>query len=163
MEVASSVRPLPHFDYVPTTGCEPSHRHTPYRVDAQRSRRPNSGRPAKSTVTWTPYTTHSRHAAWFEKHEKTLRPWGKVSRRRCTPEHRSTRKRTRSPPSGDVFSSRLTMEVLASYKETSKQPESTTFSVFNHWWNKWQSVDPQDLYLRTRSHGPCLLFLSGFG
>ncbi|KAJ8426921.1 hypothetical protein Cgig2_010439 [Carnegiea gigantea] len=27
MEAATSARPLPHFDYVPTAGCEPSHRH----------------------------------------------------------------------------------------------------------------------------------------
>ncbi|KAJ8421741.1 hypothetical protein Cgig2_020902 [Carnegiea gigantea] len=26
MEAANSARPLPHFDYVPTAGCEPSHR-----------------------------------------------------------------------------------------------------------------------------------------
>ncbi|KAJ8430162.1 LOW QUALITY PROTEIN: hypothetical protein Cgig2_028048 [Carnegiea gigantea] len=29
MEAANSARPLPHFDYVPTTGCELSHRHVP--------------------------------------------------------------------------------------------------------------------------------------
>ncbi|KAJ8424154.1 hypothetical protein Cgig2_001616 [Carnegiea gigantea] len=29
MEASSSARPLPHFDYVPTTSCEPSHRHAP--------------------------------------------------------------------------------------------------------------------------------------
>ena len=29
MEVASYVQPLPYFDYVPTTGCEPSHWHAP--------------------------------------------------------------------------------------------------------------------------------------
>ncbi|KAJ8419798.1 LOW QUALITY PROTEIN: hypothetical protein Cgig2_030527 [Carnegiea gigantea] len=29
MEVASSVRPLPHFDYMPATGCKPSHRAAP--------------------------------------------------------------------------------------------------------------------------------------
>jgi len=29
MEVVNSVRPLPHFDYVYTTGYEPSHRHVP--------------------------------------------------------------------------------------------------------------------------------------
>ncbi|KAJ8426991.1 hypothetical protein Cgig2_033849 [Carnegiea gigantea] len=28
MEAASSPRPLPHFDYMPNTGCQPSHRHT---------------------------------------------------------------------------------------------------------------------------------------
>jgi len=27
MEAASFARPLPRFEYVPTTGCEPSHRH----------------------------------------------------------------------------------------------------------------------------------------
>ena len=27
LEAASSVRPLPRFEYVPTVGCEPSHRH----------------------------------------------------------------------------------------------------------------------------------------
>ncbi|KAJ8438999.1 hypothetical protein Cgig2_012995 [Carnegiea gigantea] len=29
VEAASSVRPLPRFEYVPTIGCEPSHRHDP--------------------------------------------------------------------------------------------------------------------------------------
>ena len=29
IEVVNSTRPLPTFDYVPTAGYEPSHRHTP--------------------------------------------------------------------------------------------------------------------------------------
>ncbi|KAJ8436289.1 hypothetical protein Cgig2_023340 [Carnegiea gigantea] len=29
MEAASSARPLPYFDYMPTTGCEPPYRHDP--------------------------------------------------------------------------------------------------------------------------------------
>ncbi|KAJ8444460.1 hypothetical protein Cgig2_024024 [Carnegiea gigantea] len=29
MEATNSARPLPHFDYMPTTGCEPSYRHVP--------------------------------------------------------------------------------------------------------------------------------------
>ncbi|KAJ8427550.1 hypothetical protein Cgig2_003113 [Carnegiea gigantea] len=29
VEAATFARPLPHFDYIPTTGCEPSHRHIP--------------------------------------------------------------------------------------------------------------------------------------
>ncbi|KAJ8436457.1 LOW QUALITY PROTEIN: hypothetical protein Cgig2_018590 [Carnegiea gigantea] len=31
MEAANSVRPLPTFDYVPTSGCEPSQTHVPVR------------------------------------------------------------------------------------------------------------------------------------
>ena len=29
MEAASPAKPLPHFDYVPNTGNEPSHKHVP--------------------------------------------------------------------------------------------------------------------------------------
>ncbi|KAJ8437658.1 hypothetical protein Cgig2_028596 [Carnegiea gigantea] len=90
MEAVNASRPLPHFDYMPTTGCEPSHQHTrePYphhlEKDQEASRSNRSGRPytgnidrraaaatqlsgypvqdqrAKSTTTSTPYATHSR-------------------------------------------------------------------------------------------------------
>ncbi|KAJ8435061.1 hypothetical protein Cgig2_015566 [Carnegiea gigantea] len=39
MEAASSTRPLPHFDYMPTTGCEPSHRYAPVASHGHRPQR----------------------------------------------------------------------------------------------------------------------------
>ncbi|KAJ8432365.1 hypothetical protein Cgig2_014984 [Carnegiea gigantea] len=110
MEAANSARPLPHFDYVPTTGCEPSHRqdrvssprqiereretsrsncsgrsHTKqyYRhVTARSSGRPIPGETAKSTTTSTPYATHSRRTAWLDEQEQTSKPRGETSGRR---------------------------------------------------------------------------------
>jgi len=104
MEVASSARPLPHFDYVPTTGYKLSHRHVPImshcqsdqvrevahlerdgrspgenrdrssRADALLSRRPSQERQAKSTTVSTPYATHSQRTAWFEEQGQTSKP-----------------------------------------------------------------------------------------
>ncbi|KAJ8441090.1 LOW QUALITY PROTEIN: hypothetical protein Cgig2_000351 [Carnegiea gigantea] len=82
IEAANSARPLPHFGYVPTAGCEPSHwereasrsnwggrpysghhdRHTTTAV--RQSDCPIQGETAKSTITSTPYATHSRRTAW---------------------------------------------------------------------------------------------------
>ncbi|KAJ8452428.1 hypothetical protein Cgig2_000017 [Carnegiea gigantea] len=85
MEAANSVRPLPHFDYIPTHGGEPptgrSGYHPPvtqsgsrrYRgrtkalgrcAAARRSGRPMQGATTKSTTASTPYATHSRQTAW---------------------------------------------------------------------------------------------------
>ncbi|KAJ8419709.1 hypothetical protein Cgig2_012096 [Carnegiea gigantea] len=127
MEATSSARPLPHFEYMPTDGCEPSHRHHPVasprhsermqeapRVGGDRqSQEEHRGRsigahaypnhlsshrrPAKSTTASTPYETHSRQTAWFEEQEQTSCPRREVSERRRTPERYSARKRTRSP------------------------------------------------------------------
>ncbi|KAJ8424932.1 LOW QUALITY PROTEIN: hypothetical protein Cgig2_027945 [Carnegiea gigantea] len=108
MEAANSARPLPHFGYVPTAGCEPSHRQVriPSSHSAEREReasrsnqggRPYSGhydrhmataiRPSgcliqgqttKSTTASTPYATHSRQTAWVEEQEQTSKPRGEV-------------------------------------------------------------------------------------
>ncbi|KAJ8424281.1 hypothetical protein Cgig2_011182 [Carnegiea gigantea] len=94
LEVANLARPLPHFDYVPTTGCEPSHRracipsphHTEREQEASRSNwsgqpymgshdrnadaatspsgHPMWGQMAKFTAASTPYATHSRRTTW---------------------------------------------------------------------------------------------------
>ncbi|KAJ8438472.1 hypothetical protein Cgig2_008959 [Carnegiea gigantea] len=117
MEAASSARPLPHFNHVPTTGYKPSHRRVavvkhrhsdevrevvhPDRdgrsqgenrdrsigADALQNRRPSQGRPAKSTTASTAYATHSPHTAWFKEQKQTLKPRGEASGRRRTPEH----------------------------------------------------------------------------
>ncbi|KAJ8428581.1 hypothetical protein Cgig2_031375 [Carnegiea gigantea] len=55
------------------------------------------------------------------------------------------------------FSSRSMMEVLASYNETSEHFENAILSVSSYWRNDRLNVDPQDLYLQIKSHGPCLL------
>ena len=125
VEAASSARPLPYFEYVPTMGCQPSHRHNPVMshhhserlreaphansdrqtrrqnqdcsigFNAHHSHRPSYGGPARSTTTSTPYATHSRITAWSEELERTSRPQGEASQRRRAPEHRSNRERTR--------------------------------------------------------------------
>ncbi|KAJ8419590.1 hypothetical protein Cgig2_006837 [Carnegiea gigantea] len=83
MEAANLARLLPHFDYIPTHGGEPSHRPEripspryieqdgrPYakqlgrRVAAGPSGRPTQGVTAKSTTASTHYTTHSRRTAY---------------------------------------------------------------------------------------------------
>ena len=104
MQAANWVRPLPHFDYVPTTTCTPSHwltrvsspRHTDRDCKASQSNRngrprtgnhdwlpaattrpsswPDQGQSAKYTTTSTPYATHSRRTAWFEEQEQTSKP-----------------------------------------------------------------------------------------
>ncbi|KAJ8435522.1 hypothetical protein Cgig2_032109 [Carnegiea gigantea] len=61
MEAVNSARPLPHVDYVPTAGCEPSHRcaclPSPHRTEREREA-PRSNRIGQ------PYTgNHDRHAA----------------------------------------------------------------------------------------------------
>ncbi|KAJ8425846.1 LOW QUALITY PROTEIN: hypothetical protein Cgig2_033941 [Carnegiea gigantea] len=97
MEPVNAARPLPHFDYVPTTGYELSHQyaHVPSphhpEKDREASRSNQSGRPytgnhdrcaaaatrpsghpvqgqtAKSTTTSTPYVTHSKQTTWLEE------------------------------------------------------------------------------------------------
>ncbi|KAJ8424279.1 hypothetical protein Cgig2_011180 [Carnegiea gigantea] len=58
MEAAYSARPLPHFDYVPTTGCEPSHQRAcvpfPYHTERKReaSRSSWSGRSYTRNHDW---------------------------------------------------------------------------------------------------------------
>ena len=129
MEPTSSAWPLPHLNYVPTTGYEPSHRHVPIvshrhsdevteaarsdrngrprgenrdhsiGADALQSRRPSQGRPAKSTMASTSYVTHSQHTAWFEEQEQTSRSWRETSGRPRTPERCPDRECTHSPPS----------------------------------------------------------------
>ncbi|KAJ8445626.1 hypothetical protein Cgig2_018567 [Carnegiea gigantea] len=90
MEAANSARPLPHFDYIPTPGAEPSHRSEripsprctdpPYkeqlgrRTPARPSGRPLQGATARSTIASTPYATHSRRTAWLEEQKQTSRP-----------------------------------------------------------------------------------------
>ncbi|KAJ8440105.1 hypothetical protein Cgig2_026456 [Carnegiea gigantea] len=99
MEVVSSMRTLPAFDYVPAASCKSSHMHAPNRsyhrdeeerelarldrdkqsrgenydwsigMDAQQSSRPTTGRPAKLTTTSTPYVTHSQRMASFEEQD----------------------------------------------------------------------------------------------
>ncbi|KAJ8429994.1 hypothetical protein Cgig2_033919 [Carnegiea gigantea] len=89
MEAANSAKPLPHFDYIPTHGGEPSHqpewvpfsRYTereisqsnlsgrPYteqlgrRAAVRPSGCPTHGAPAKPITASTPYATHSRQTA----------------------------------------------------------------------------------------------------
>ncbi|KAJ8427496.1 hypothetical protein Cgig2_028167 [Carnegiea gigantea] len=97
MEAGNLARPLPHFDYVPITGCEPSHRQvhvpSPHSTEMEReaswsnrggrpysghhdrhtamavrpSSHPIQGQTAKSTTAYTPYATHSRWTAWLEE------------------------------------------------------------------------------------------------
>ncbi|KAJ8434334.1 hypothetical protein Cgig2_010951 [Carnegiea gigantea] len=104
IEAANSARPLPHFDYVPTTGCEPFHRHVPVvshhhsdkvreiarldrdgqsqgeirdcsiAADVLQSRHPSQGRPAKSTMALMPYAMHSRCTAWNKPRGPEGRP-----------------------------------------------------------------------------------------
>ncbi|KAJ8436376.1 hypothetical protein Cgig2_032197 [Carnegiea gigantea] len=104
MEAANLARPLLHFDYAPTAGCEPSHRqvhilsphsmerewevsrsnwggrhysnhHDRHTATAVRlSCRPFRGQMAKSTTASTPYATHSRPTAWLEEQEQTSKP-----------------------------------------------------------------------------------------
>ncbi|KAJ8421250.1 LOW QUALITY PROTEIN: hypothetical protein Cgig2_015906 [Carnegiea gigantea] len=92
-----AVRPLRRFEYMPTIGYEPSHRHAPMvshrhsegmteaphanrngwsreenrgrsiGADGPHSHRPSHGRPAKLTTTLTPYVTHSLRTTWFEE------------------------------------------------------------------------------------------------
>ncbi|KAJ8438673.1 hypothetical protein Cgig2_031638 [Carnegiea gigantea] len=80
MEVENSTRPIPTFDYVPTPGYEPSHRHAPIKshhrneemrdcfpgerwTGAMQNNMPNFERPAKSTMTLATYATHSHRTA----------------------------------------------------------------------------------------------------
>ncbi|KAJ8446960.1 hypothetical protein Cgig2_006588 [Carnegiea gigantea] len=109
MEAANLAKPLPYFDYVPTTGCEPSHRQmrvpSPQSTERERgasrsnqgdpphsghhdrhtaaavrpSGRPFQGQTAKSTTTSTPYATHSKRAPWLEEQEQTSNPRRKAS------------------------------------------------------------------------------------
>ncbi|KAJ8423392.1 hypothetical protein Cgig2_003777 [Carnegiea gigantea] len=99
MEAANFVKPLPHFDYVPTVGCKPSHRYTlapshryssemleasqldqngqPQKESHDRSMAPNAcssshasrERLAKSTIASIPYATHSQQTAYNKCHE----------------------------------------------------------------------------------------------
>ncbi|KAJ8441784.1 hypothetical protein Cgig2_009030 [Carnegiea gigantea] len=109
MEAANTSRPLPHFDYMPTTSCEPSRQHvrepSPHHTkkDREASRSNRSGRPytgnhdqrtaaatrpsghpvqgqtAKSTTTSIPYATHSRRTAWLKEQEQISKPRGEIS------------------------------------------------------------------------------------
>ncbi|KAJ8423014.1 hypothetical protein Cgig2_013486 [Carnegiea gigantea] len=97
MEAANSARPLLHFDYVPTTACEPSHwltcvlspHHTDRDYEASQSNRngrprmgnhdrlaavtsllssrPDQGQSAKSTTASKPYTTHFRGRGYHRR------------------------------------------------------------------------------------------------
>ncbi|KAJ8433387.1 hypothetical protein Cgig2_019177 [Carnegiea gigantea] len=91
VEATNSARPLPTFDYVPTTGCEPSQSYIPIRshrssdedgnrnqfagVDALQDRRTTPVRHAKSTTASTPCTTHSQHTAWSRPRSIEGKPW----------------------------------------------------------------------------------------
>ncbi|KAJ8437173.1 hypothetical protein Cgig2_003802 [Carnegiea gigantea] len=112
MEAVNSATPLPIFDYVPTAGCEPSHRRAPARSKCRsdkvreiarperdrRSRNGNRDRLANSATTSTPYATHSQHTAWFEEQEQTSKRREGVSWRRHTSKRRLARQCTCSPP-----------------------------------------------------------------
>ncbi|KAJ8429286.1 LOW QUALITY PROTEIN: hypothetical protein Cgig2_016324 [Carnegiea gigantea] len=107
VEATSSARPLPHFEYVPTMGCEPSYRYDPVvfhrhsermreaphtngdrqtrrenqdystGVNAQHSHRPGHGGPVRLTMASTSYATSSRRVAWSEELEQTSTPQDK--------------------------------------------------------------------------------------
>ncbi|KAJ8444577.1 hypothetical protein Cgig2_013856 [Carnegiea gigantea] len=104
MGAANSARPLPHFDYVPTTSCEPSHRKvcvlSPHYIEREReasrsnqsgrpysghhdrhaaaatrlSRRPIQGQTAKSATASTPFATHSRGHPMLQRPPPTTAP-----------------------------------------------------------------------------------------
>lgn len=52
MEVANSWRSLPTFDYVPTAGCESSHRHTPVRSYRRSDELREMAHPEKDGQSW---------------------------------------------------------------------------------------------------------------
>ncbi|KAJ8446482.1 LOW QUALITY PROTEIN: hypothetical protein Cgig2_028449 [Carnegiea gigantea] len=111
VEAANSTRPLPHFNYVPTEGCEPSCRHVPassYRhsdevrevlcpnrdsrtpgenrdrsikVGPQRAHRSSPGQPVKSTTASTLYTAST--GAWLGSKSRST-PRGPEARRRVS-------------------------------------------------------------------------------
>ncbi|KAJ8449157.1 hypothetical protein Cgig2_027159 [Carnegiea gigantea] len=113
MEIANSALPLPHFEYEPTMGCEPSYRCIPgmshrhndevrevscsnrgrqswredrdqsVEADDPQSRHLSQGRPVTSTTASTLYAMHSRCTAWFEEQQQTSRPRGETSGEDC--------------------------------------------------------------------------------
>ena len=124
-----------------TTGCEPSHRHSPIvshchndevrdivhlerydrsrgengnqfiRADALRSWRSSQGGLAESTTASTPYAMHSRRTASFEEQKQTSRP------------------RRRPRISDDPLSTAWTANALAARHTWSRIPPSWSISV----------------------------------
>ncbi|KAJ8443574.1 LOW QUALITY PROTEIN: hypothetical protein Cgig2_020661 [Carnegiea gigantea] len=76
---------------------------------------------AKSTISSMPYATNSRRIAYFKEQEQTSMPRGDALGRRHTPEHRSVRECTRSPPSRGVH----VMEVKEHLISKKLQPITT--------------------------------------